>query len=250
MTTSRPKGHKAYDGAETSASAADRWFRLEMRQELADADVKNIREEIAALASSTNEFRVSVEASIKGLAESLSQRGRPHWLILIGGATFLLTLMTGLLTIGWFTITQNVQLSLSPDKTNIASMRETQKAHDTQIDRILDMLQKQAEQSLQSSLADEQSRTDRAQLNDRVKTIEQKQADNLAERKAETAALAERSAEVETQFRAEDRIRNVQFAENQRMIALLWNRAYPGVAYPGTAYFPEIAREFSSPIEK
>jgi hypothetical protein len=48
--------------------------------------------------------------------------------------------------------------------------------------------------------------------------------------------------EIETQFRASDQSRNVQFANQQRTNALLWRKSY-GESYPSEIqYYPEIAR--------
>jgi hypothetical protein len=48
--------------------------------------------------------------------------------------------------------------------------------------------------------------------------------------------------EIETQFRASDEARNVQFATQQRMDALLWEKVFSN-RYPSDAiYYPHIAK--------
>jgi len=51
-----------------------------------------------------------------------------------------------------------------------------------------------------------------------------------------------KSVEIETQFRAEDQMRNVQFATQQRMNAFLWEKAF-GSRYPSDAiFYPAISK--------
>lgn len=51
-----------------------------------------------------------------------------------------------------------------------------------------------------------------------------------------------RFVEIETQFRAADQSRNVQFATQQRIDAILWEKTF-GTRYPSDAvYYPNIAK--------
>lgn len=49
--------------------------------------------------------------------------------------------------------------------------------------------------------------------------------------------------EIETQFRASDQSRNVQFANQQRLDALLWEKTFAGSRFPTDAiYYPSISK--------
>ena len=56
------------------------------------------------------------------------------------------------------------------------------------------------------------------------------------------ALLNSRLVEIETQFRAEDQLRNIQWADMRRTISLLWHRTY-NEDYPAQQFYPSIAKE-------
>ncbi len=61
--------------------------------------------------------------------------------------------------------------------------------------------------------------------------------------RAATAAADLKFVEIETQFRAADQSRNVQFASQQRMDSMLWEKTFPGSRYPSDAlYYPNISK--------
>ena len=63
---------------------------------------------------------------------------------------------------------------------------------------------------------------------------------DAAAHRAETDA---RLVEIETQFRAEDQIRNVQWADARRTMAIIYEDTHPGKRYPSDiSFFPEIAQ--------
>lgn len=70
--------------------------------------------------------------------------------------------------------------------------------------------------------------------------------EDLAALKAAVAAnealLSARLIEVETQFRTEDQMRNVQWAEQRRILALLWEKEF-GSRYPTEVqFYPSVAK--------
>jgi hypothetical protein len=186
----------------------------------------------------------SLAQSIEKIGAAVQLRGRISPSSVTAIAT-VASLGAGLLV---FAISAFVSNSTSPLLSRLDRVDVTQHAHDEQIGRILDAMHEIDTRVSSSAMADAQSRIDRAQINDRVKTIEQRQSDNLADRKGETGALAERFAKVETQFQAEDKIRNIQFAEQMRFFGLIWPRLYPGVPFPSVTYFPEMAQTATPPV--
>jgi len=81
------------------------------------------------------------------------------------------------------------------------------------------------------------SEVDRGKLNEEFKEV-QKQ---LSESQAEHAKTTEKLREVETQFRAADQIRNIQYASLLRDISMLWKQSF-GSDFPSQAYYPSIAQ--------
>lgn len=58
------------------------------------------------------------------------------------------------------------------------------------------------------------------------------------------AVMETRLVEVETQFRAADQIRNIQWAHTLRFDTLLWEKTFPGSRFPSdVAYYPQVARD-------
>lgn len=78
----------------------------------------------------------------------------------------------------------------------------------------------------------------RATQNERAEIAGLKEAATVKD-----SLLAAKLIEVETQFRAEDQLRNVQWADARRTMALLWEKTY-GQQYPtGIQFYPNIAQD-------
>lgn len=59
---------------------------------------------------------------------------------------------------------------------------------------------------------------------------------------ANEALLNAKLVEIETQFRAEDQMRNVQWADQRRLMALLWQKEF-GAPYPSEIqFYPSVAK--------
>lgn len=63
-----------------------------------------------------------------------------------------------------------------------------------------------------------------------------------AEVEGHQALMAAKLVEIETQFRSEDQLRNVQWADQMRVRSLMWKKVY-GEDYPvSIQFFPSIAQ--------
>lgn len=60
--------------------------------------------------------------------------------------------------------------------------------------------------------------------------------------KADQESFNTKLKEVETQFKASDQARNIQFANDLRFRTILWEKVFPGSRYPSDIqYYPEIS---------
>lgn len=103
-----------------------------------------------------------------------------------------------------------------------------------------------AQRSSASVEADSVSRTDREQLNARVKTLENELAVEMADRRSDGASFKTHLGEIETQFHGVTTEINLDKANQQRVNALLWEKTFGG-NYPATDYFPE--SKFNDPSQ-
>jgi hypothetical protein len=95
--------------------------------------------------------------------------------------------------------------------------------------------------TLSSNAADAASRTDREQLNNRLRVLEATVQEDSAQRRSEAAAITQKLTEVETQFCASDIVRNLLHANELRLFSLLWAKIYPGEHMPtDNAYYPRV----------
>jgi hypothetical protein len=167
--------------------------------------------------------RVSMEARIEAIT-------RPKWSLM----TALFSICLGLIGGAWVLTGLKFEAAVAP----IALLSEQVKVQVTGDAERLRILETASVGSLQ---ADATSKIDRAQLNDRLHQSETLAGNNLAERRAQQAAMAAKLVEIETQFCASDIVRNSIHAYDQRFFAMLWAKAYPGEKYPtDNAYYPRV----------
>jgi hypothetical protein len=104
---------------------------------------------------------------------------------------------------------------------------------------------------LASTQADAISRADRAQLNERIRALETSLAVNLGERRAQFGIIQARLVEVETQFCGNDVVRNLMHANDLRVLAILWHKAFPDSTLPtDNAFYPKICRDSGVGLDK
>ena len=79
-------------------------------------------------------------------------------------------------------------------------------------------------------------------IEDRHNTFDRRISDNAAANASillRVRAVERDLNEIETQFCANDQIRNTNLGQTDRMIALLWQKEF-GAPYPVTTYFPMV----------
>ena len=113
------------------------------------------------------------------------------------------------------------------------------------------LLRSHQDSILASTQADAISRADRAQLNERIRALETSLAVNLGERRAQFGVIQARLVEVETQFCGNDVVRNLMHANDLRVLAILWHKAFPDSTLPtDNAFYPKVCRDSGVGLDK
>lgn len=137
----------------------------------------------------------------------------------------LLGLMFGQLPIvvvlGTFIMSSYTTSAVAPLQASVAQLQATQHGNSTLLEQVNTM----ANASQQS---DANSRTDREQLNNRVRALEQTSTTEAKQTAIELAKLNVSLSEIETQFRKDADMNNVRFAHDERDKAMIWNSSHPG----------------------
>lgn len=189
--------------------------------ESTEATNQQIRELARGQEKQFTEFR----SEMRLIANDFAASKKTNWPVLIsalfGGLTFLTVVVGG----GWAIIrlqTDNTVGKALADFATVASAERTKLRTD------LDA----------NTAGDKVSITERAKHDQEIKENREKTQALTAEQMVIKAQLAE----VETQFRASDQARNVQFAEQQRMNNILMQLTKSGLQYPaGPYFFPAIS---------
>lgn len=220
--------------------------------------------------------RGEFETKFTSFAEKLDMLGKTNWPIYIGFATVAVSAIYGLWVIIGMKIDQvnqplavsmaQIQLADTQRDRSVADLRSefvhqnsVNDADASQRSRDISTLLQNTEagktdrgqlnervraietQVVASRTADANSSTDRGQLNERLRAIENAMSTNMADRKSVEAGLKASLVEVETQFCASDQIRNLMHANDLRVQSVLWQHAGSLGDYPtANAYYPSI----------
>jgi DNA repair exonuclease SbcCD ATPase subunit len=229
---------------ESRETIADQQAHFVQRQEFEDAKVQGIER--------ANGNRIYTDQRIATLTEKTDAAGKPNWHFLTAIASLI---MTGIAA-SWLVIGLKMESTVSP----LALTVEQTRVIGAQNAERLRFVENAANAS---SASDVESKTDRAQLNSRLRTLESESpsgkatsadvanlkttigqiSDRLQGMRA--AQTEQRSAliEVETQFCASDYMRNLMHATDLRLFSLLWAKSYPGERYPtDNSYYPRIGK--------
>lgn len=229
---------------ESRATIADQQAHFVQRQEFEDAKVQGIER--------ANGNRIYTDQRVAALTEKADAANKPNWHFLTAVASLL---MTGIAA-SWLVIGLKMESTVAPLTLTVEQARIT----GTQNAERLRFLESA---SAQSTASDVESKTDRTQMNARIRTLETESpsgkatAADVSNLKTMTAQLTDRLqeirgrqlgmtaalTEVETQFCNGDYVRNLMHANELRIISLLWSKAYPGERYPtDNSYYPKIGK--------
>jgi hypothetical protein len=186
-------------------------------------DVLSFGSELANLKTGVQGSIADLRASVNALAAKLDEKGKTNW----PAVALAISIVPAL----WLFVTTYTQNAIAP---SIASTAVNSKAIEQQGVIVAGLQQSTAG----SARADEASRTDRAQLNDRIRSLEGDVAKEIADRRAIAAELKVANAEIETQFHAVSDLENLRTVWQSRINSLLWDKAYPGEHFPSETFFP------------
>lgn len=82
------------------------------------------------------------------------------------------------------------------------------------------------------------SRTDRTQLNERMKKVEEVLGTEITERRTANAQTRIQLGEVEQQFHSVSNLENLRHAQQERLNSMMWEKIHPGERYPSGTFFP------------
>lgn len=121
---------------------------------------------------------------------------------------------------------------------DLSLLAQTATLNGETINRMLERQRLVDDSISKSTSADENSRTDRSQLNTRMSKIESQLASEVQERRTHSAETRVQLAEIEQQFHSVSNIANLRAAQQERMNSMMWEKTHPGERYPNGTFFP------------
>jgi hypothetical protein len=173
-----------------------------------------------------------IGARIESLAKDLDQIQRPNKSLLISLIGTAAILIGGL----WFILGLQINdrttpLALSIEQLRVQSTNNVAIIHDLSVS------------AATSTSSDVNSRTDREQLNERVKSLESLVSTGRAARAKADAETTQKLVEVETQLKGATAVVNLMKDDVHQMIGVLWSKTFPGVTLPDKNYRPTFYKE-------
>jgi len=204
---------------------ADQGSRMVTREE-ADSSRNVLLEKIEANRA-TLENRV--EAEVKPLQARLEEVGRPNWALMTSMASAAFLVVAAV----WMIIGLKIDATMSPLALEQGQMRTALGVAQNQINSLNNL-------ATASTAADSTSRSDRDQLNGRVRVLET----SAAQRRTDLSVMNARMVEIETQFCARDSLSNLMHAADLRLFSMLWAKTFPNSRYPtDNAYYPKVCNQ-------
>jgi hypothetical protein len=216
--------------------------------------------------SETSEARLNL--AVGPINEKLDGLGKPNWAAMASIASAFFVVVAGI----WLVIGLKIDDTMSPlavsteqfkTTLNIDTQRlntlEAKTAASSEADQVsrIDRVQLNDRvhvietRTAASAEADSASRIDRAQLNNRMHDMETTVSVTLAERRQQYAVMEARLIEVETQFCASDIVRNLMHATDMRLISMVWRKMFPDAVLPtDNSYYPMVCNRGSIAASK
>jgi hypothetical protein len=173
-----------------------------------------------------------LEAELRPVHVKLNEVGRPNWALLASLISISFVLIAGI----WLVIGLKIDSSLLPVSVAVENIKVADAT-------VAETVRNTAIAAGESGQADILSKDDRAQLNGRVQILEQSEATGNADRRASEAKTTAQLIEIETQFKAASVVINIEKDETQRVLAMLWEKVFPGTSFPRSNYRPNLYRE-------
>jgi septal ring factor EnvC (AmiA/AmiB activator) len=219
------------DGNGNGNGAADGFLgRLERSFDLQEKEFQKTRDDVNTLKTAQSVIQRdlgTLTSAIQSLSTKLDEQSRTNWPAIALAVTMFIAVVPGM----GFLMANYTTSALAP-LTNASNINtET-------IRRMGDELRTLDAASAGSQMADVNSRTDRQQLNERMRTSETALNAEVAERRSGMATVKAALAEIEGQFHAVSNIENLRAAQQERLNSMLYEAANPGKRYPNGTFFP------------
>jgi hypothetical protein len=195
----------------------------------------------AALADKHDELRDFIDhrvnSEIAPIRERMELIGKPNWALMVSVVSIFLVMIAGV----WLVIGLRIDAEVQPVSLGLTALQATHTAESAALTNATLMESTSAQDHATS-------RADRAQLNERLRALEVTETANAAERRQQIATMNARLTEVETQFCANDLVRNLMHANDLRLFSMLWEKVFPNNHYPtNNAYYPRVCQENTTP---
>jgi hypothetical protein len=228
-----------HDQEQTEAAAKALQVKLasmnEFRAALNDSALRNITR--AEAETRINSLAEKLDAVVAPLHDKIDAAKKPNW----GAVGAILALFIAGAGSVWGTINLQISNAETPIALNVSSIKEQNATMNAAIIAVGERMRVAEDKISQSLIADEQSRTDRKQLNGRMHDVENDVANGMADRRGQIASINSALTEIETQFCASDVVRNLMHAHDMRIQAMLWGKTHMNETLPtDNSYYPTI----------
>jgi len=170
------------------------------------------------------------DSEIKPISEKIENQSKPNWPLMASVGSLFLLMVSGV----WLIIGLKIDAVITPVVVQQSGMQSTINTDVTRISQLENVTNG-------SVAADVQSRSDRGQLNDRVRNLENMFSAGQQARNGQMQTIDSRLAEVETQFCASDIVRNLIHASDMRITSIIWHKTFPDSVMPtDNALYPQI----------
>ena len=202
---------------ECRASLADQAARLITRDESGAARAI-LADKVDEMAKAMN---VRLESELRPVHIRLNEVGRANWALLASLILISFVMIAGV----WLLIGLKIDSSLLPVSVAVENITVADAT-------VAETVRNTAVASSAPTQADILSRDDRSQVNGRLQAVEGLVAAGNADRRAADARTAAQLIEIETQFKSASVVINTQKDETQRLLAVLWEKVFPGSTLP------------------
>lgn len=202
-------------------------------------EIVSLRGNVGALSTDISRMRSEFEGfkgEFRSFVSSQEERSRTNWPLLCSIAGVVFVFLTGI----WYVIQLQTALEIQKDIKPIALSAESSAVLVAKLQDRQDVMVGQIASAMDKGI---RSETDRENLNQTVTLITQQLASLNAEVKSNEARTSSKLVEIETQFRASDQSRSVQWASTLRWVSLIWEKVY-GQKFPSEIqFYPSIAQQ-------
>jgi septal ring factor EnvC (AmiA/AmiB activator) len=223
-------GANGANGANGFAGTDNFLSRLERSFDLQEKEFQKTRDDVNALKTAQSVIQRdlgTLTSAIQSFSTKLDEQSRTNWPAIALAVTMFIAVVPGM---GF--------LMANYTSTAMAPLANASTLHTETIRRMGDQLSSLDAASASSQMADANSRTDRAQLNERLRLLEAQLNSEIAERRATGATVKAALAEIEGQFHAVSNLENLRAAQQERLNSMLYEAANPGKRYPNGTFFP------------